>query len=179
MLTPADTALVIVDVQGKLAQIMDEKEALFHHLATMVKGAKVLALPILWVEQLPDKLGPTIPEIADHLAHLHPISKNSFSCYGEPAFVDALAATGCRNVIVMGIEAHICVYQTVRHLLDKGFHVEVIADAVSSRKAHNKVIALEKMQQCGAALTSTEMVLFELQGVAEGERFRHLLSVIK
>ncbi|MGR5064741.1 hydrolase [Photobacterium sp. DNB22_13_2] len=179
MLTTNDTALVIVDVQGKLAQIMDSKDTLFKNLETVVKGAKILDIPIIWVEQIPHKLGPTIPQISDHLLDHTPIAKNSFSCYREPKFVDALSESGCKNVVVVGIEAHICVYQTVRQLLEADYHVEVVADAVSSRNPTNKQVALEKMQQFGASLTTAEMVIFELQEVAEGERFRDILGVVK
>ena len=179
MLTTNDTALVIVDVQGKLAQIMDNKETLFKSLETVVKGAKILDIPIIWVEQIPHKLGPTIPQISDHLQGHTPIAKNSFSCYRDQQFVDALAASGCKNVVVVGIEAHICVYQTVRQLLEADYHVEVVADAVSSRNPANKQIALQKMQQFGASLTTAEMLIFELQEVAEGERFKEILAVVK
>ena len=179
MLTTNDTALVIVDVQGKLAQIMDNKETLFKSLETVVKGAKILDIPIIWVEQIPHKLGPTIPQISDHLQGHAPIAKNSFSCYRDPQFVDALAASGCKNVVVVGIEAHICVYQTVRQLLEADYHVEVVADAVSSRNPANKQIALQKMQQFGASLTTAEMLIFELQEVVEGERFKEILAVVK
>ena len=179
MLDAANTALVIIDVQGKLAQIMDQKDTLFSNLETLVKGARILELPIVWAEQLPDKLGATIPQVADHLHDHQPIAKNAFSCYKSSEFVAALEATGCKNVIVAGIEAHICVYQTVREMVTAGYHVEVITDAVSSRNPLNKQVALNKMQQAGAELSCTEMVLFELQEVAEGERFRPLLSIIK
>ncbi|MGF1729403.1 hydrolase [Photobacterium kasasachensis] len=179
MLKADNTALVIVDVQGKLAQIMDQKDALFSNLETIVRGAKILELPIVWVEQIPDKLGPTIPQIADQLHDHQPIAKNSFSCYKSSAFVEALAETHCQNVIVVGIEAHICVYQTVLEMLSAGFHVEVITDAVSSRDPQNKHVALNKLQHAGAELSCTEMVLFELQEVAEGERFKQILSIIK
>ncbi|WP_064608846.1 hydrolase [Photobacterium sp. J15] len=179
MLDAANTALVIIDVQGKLAQIMDQKDALFQNLETLVKGAKILELPVVWVEQIPHKLGPTIPQIADNLQDQQPIAKNSFSCYRSEEFVSALEATGCKNVIVAGIEAHICVYQTVRQMLDAGYHVEVISDAVSSRHPLNREIALNKMKQAGAELSCTEMVLFELQAVAEGDRFKQILSIVK
>ncbi|MGF1723486.1 hydrolase [Photobacterium nomapromontoriensis] len=179
MISATNTALVIIDVQGKLAQIMANYGALFQKLETMVKGAKILEMPIIWVEQLPHKLGPTIPQIADQLSHITPIAKNSFSCYRDEQFVTALQQTGCKNVVVVGIEAHICVYQTVQQLLDNGYHVEVVSDAISSRELSNKHIALNKMQQAGAAITSTEMVLFELQEVAEGERFKQILTIIK
>ncbi|KLV03394.1 isochorismatase [Photobacterium aquae] len=179
MLTVNDTALVIVDVQGKLAQIMDERETLFYHLEAMVKGAKLLGLPIIWVEQLPDKLGATIPEISQHLVGQEPIAKSTFSCYENADFVETLNAIPCKNLLVMGIEAHICVYQTVKQLLNAGYHVEVVTDAISSRSADNKALAIAKMQQAGAHITGTEMVLFELQHIAEGERFKELLKIIK
>ncbi|ELR65655.1 Isochorismatase [Photobacterium marinum] len=179
MLDAANTALVIIDVQGKLAQIMDQKDALFQNLETLVKGAKILELPVVWVEQIPHKLGPTIPQIADSLQDQQPITKNSFSCYRSEEFISALEATGCKNVIVAGIEAHICVYQTVRQMLDAGYHVEVISDAVSSRHPLNREVALNKMQQAGAELSCTEMILFELQAVAEGDRFKQILSIVK
>ncbi len=179
MLNATNTALVIVDVQGKLAQIMDQKDALFSNLETIVRGAKILDIPIVWVEQIPNKLGPTIPQISDQLHDHQPIAKNSFSCYKSSEFVEALAETGCKNIIVVGIEAHICVYQTVREMLNAGYHVEVISDAVSSRNPLNKEVALNKLQQAGAELSCTEMVLFELQEVAEGERFKQILAIIK
>jgi nicotinamidase-related amidase len=179
MLDANNTALVIIDVQGKLAQIMADKSALFSSLETMVKGAAILDLPTLWVEQLPDKLGGTITEISENLPNQEPIVKNTFSAYQTAEFVSALEATGCKNVLVVGIEAHICVYQTVMNLLDAGYGVEVITDAVSSRNVQNKTIALNKMQQAGAQLSCTEMVLFELQAVAQGERFKQILKIIK
>lgn len=179
MLDTTNTALIIIDVQGKLAQIMDEKEALFSHLETMVKGANLLELPTLWVEQLPDKLGATIPQITDHIKRQEPMVKNTFSAYRNPEFAAALKATGCKNVLVVGIEAHICVYQTVMDLHNARYHVEVICDAVSSRNPQHKQLALDKMQQAGVKLSCTEMVLFELQSIAEGERFRQILKIIK
>ncbi|MGF1703843.1 hydrolase [Photobacterium makurazakiensis] len=179
MLKANNTALVIVDVQGKLAQIMDQRDELFHNLETMVKGANILELPIIWVEQIPEKLGSTIPQLSDHLQNHAPIAKNSFSCYREPKFIEALEKADCNNILIVGIEAHICVYQTVRQLLDANYHVEVVTDAVSARNAKNKQIAIHKMEQAGASLTSTEMVLFELQEVAEGERFKQILNIVK
>lgn len=179
MLDANNTALVIIDVQGKLAQIMADKDTLFSNLETMVKGAAILDLPTLWVEQLPDKLGGTIAEISDNLPNKEPIVKNTFSAYQTAEFVSALEATGCKSVLVVGIEAHICVYQTVMNLLDAGYGVEIITDAVSSRNVQNKTIALNKMQQAGAQLSCTEMVLFELQAVAQGERFKQILKIIK
>jgi nicotinamidase-related amidase len=179
MLDINNTALVIVDVQGKLAQMMSDKETLFTNLERMARGARALGLPIVWVEQIPDKLGSTIPELSRHLSGLDPISKTSFSCVGCDEFNQTRAATGRKQVLVVGIEAHICVYQTATDLVRKGYQVEVVTDAVSSRFAHNKDVGLKKMKSCGVALTSTEMVLFELMRTAEHSAFRDIQQIVK
>lgn len=179
MLKLEHTVLVLVDVQGKLAQLMDGRDALFENLRKLVQGVQVLRVPILWLEQNPAGLGPTIPELASLLPGQTPISKLSFSSCGEPAFVEQLRASGRRQILLAGIEAHVCVYQTAVDLLKRGHEVEVVVDAVSSRAAENKRIALEKLQQLGARLTSVEMALFELLGKAEGPAFKALLKIVK
>ena len=179
MLKAENTALAIVDVQGKLAQLMHDREALFANLERMVKGALALGLPIVWAEQLPDKLGPTIPEIAELLPDHAPIAKSTFSCAGNEEFNSALAATGCKQVLVVGIEAHVCVYQTAVELTAADFQVEVVADAVASRIADNKEIGLQKMAACGVGLTSTEMALFELMHSARHTAFREIQQIVK
>ncbi len=179
MLNKENTCLVVVDVQGKLATMMDNHEQLFSQLQSMVKGVTLLGLPILWVEQLPDKLGPTIPELAELMPDNAPMAKNTFSCWQNAEFRQKLIATECQQILVVGIESHICVYQTAMEMHQAGFDVEVVSDCVSSRKSENKQIALSKMQQAGIGLTSVEMALFELQKVAEGATFKSLLSVIK
>jgi nicotinamidase-related amidase len=179
MLTTNNTALVLVDVQGKLARLMDGKEALFQNLRKLVQGAHVLQLPILWLEQNPAGLGPTIPELAELLQGETPIPKLSFSGCGAEGFLVKLRATGRRQVLVAGIEAHVCVYQTAADLLKLGYEVEVVADAVSSRSVENKRIALEKIQRLGARLTSVEMALFEMLGKAEGPAFKEMLQIVK
>ena len=180
MLTLDNTALVVIDVQGKLAQLMDQKEALFGNLQKLIKGTQVLELPIIWNEQLPEKLGPTTPEIAELLAHsTQPIRKSSFSCCGNPPFMMALQATNRKQVLLAGIETHVCVYQTCLDLLDLGYEVQVVADAVSSRTAENRQIGLSRMQAAGASLTSTETALFELLRVAEGAKFKEITKIVK
>ena len=179
MLSKENTVLVVVDVQGKLATLMHEAEGLSKNLVAMVKGARELALPVLWVEQIPEKLGSTIPELVAEMKGLQPISKTSFSCYQNKEFVSALRAIRRHQVLVVGIEAHICVYQTARHLHEAGFDVEVVADAVSSRTLQNKEIALDKLTACGVDLTSVEMALFELMETAEAPEFRTVAGLIK
>ena len=179
MITTDDTALVLIDIQEKLARAMHSKEALFDNLQRMVKGARVLGLPILWAEQNPDGLGPTIREIADLLPDKKPVSKFSFSCCGNEAFMKSLKAVNCKNMLVAGIEAHVCVYQTVADLVNLEFEVQVIADAVASRTAENRLIALEKCKAAGAGLTSTETALFELLKDAGNDHFKEIIEVVK
>ncbi|WP_461537496.1 hydrolase [Spongorhabdus nitratireducens] len=179
MLSLDNTALVIVDVQGKLATLMHQQQELFKNLAVMTAGAKELSLPVIWMEQLPEKLGPTITEISEVLADQKPLRKSSFSCYGEPSFVAELEKLGVKQLLVVGIEAHICVYQTAMDLHNAGYEVEVVADAVGTRKEENKQIALDKLSQAGVKLTTTEMALFELMKTANVPQFRAIAKLVK
>jgi len=179
MLTTETTVLVVVDVQGNLAHAMHEKETLFEHLATLIQGARILNIPIIVTEQYPKGLGPTIPEIASLLPDSEPISKVAFSCCGEAQFMQTLEASGRNQVLIAGIETHVCVYQTTCDLLSRGYEVDVVADAVSSRSARNREIGLAKMRDRGAALSCVEMALYELMKEAGGETFKAVLKVVK
>jgi len=179
MLSDQDTILVIVDVQGRLAQVMHEKELLVDALQKLIKGTQVLHIPVVWLEQNPEKMGPTIPELRELLVGRAPIGKMSFSCCGEPAFVAQLEALGRKQVLLAGIEAHVCVYQTAAELVARGFEVEVVADAVSSRTLSNKQIGLDKARARGACMTSVEMAIFELLKTAEHPAFRDMLKIVK
>jgi len=179
MLTLENTALIVIDVQGKLARMMYKKELLFENFQKLIKGVQILGLPIIVTEQNPRGLGPTIPEVAHLLSDLQPIPKLSFSCCGDERFLQELEALNCKQILVTGIEAHVCVYQTAVDLLRLGYEVQIVADAVSSRTAENKEIGLEKMRSDGAGLTSTETALFELLKVAEGAKFKQILKIVK
>ena len=179
MLEPKNTILVIVDVQGKLAQIMYDREDLFKNMQILISGAKLLEIPIIWMEQLPDKLGSTIPEIQELLPEMKPIVKNIFSCARNDEFNVRLQKFHVHDIILAGIESHVCIYQTAMDLLDQDYAVHVAADAVSSRTERNKQLGLDRMLLEGVVQTSVEMVLFELQGVAQGERFRELVKLVK
>ena len=179
MLKSKKTALIIVDVQGKLAQLMDAKETLFENLQKIIKGIQALGIPILWLEQNPEGLGSTIPEVSELLASIEPISKYSFSGCRNERFIHALKAANRNQFLIVGIETHVCVYQTALDLVDLGYEVEVVTDAVSSRTMDNKKVALQKMSDAGVGLTSTEMALFELLEVAEGDQFKEILKIVK
>jgi nicotinamidase-related amidase len=179
MLNCADTLLVVVDIQEKLVRAMPAREDLVLKARQLVQGARALNVPVLCTEQNPKGLGPTVPEIAAVMPGGEPITKFSFGCCACEDFMRALQAAGRRNVLVAGIETHVCVYQTARELLEKGYHVEVAADACSSRTPQNKQTGLDKMRDAGAAITSVETALFELLKVAEGPLFREILKIVK
>jgi nicotinamidase-related amidase len=178
MLNANDTALVLIDVQAKLLPAIHEREALLDNLSRLLRGAKALGVPVVATEQNPAGLGPTVPELAG-LLEGPPIAKMSFGCCGEPAFLEALSRLGRRSILAAGIEAHVCVYQTVAGLLEAGYEVQVVADGVSSRKAANRDLALARMAAAGAKITSVEMALFEMLGAAEGSAFKQILQIVK
>lgn len=179
MLNIDKTVLVIIDVQGKLATLMHNREAFYQNVVRMIEGAKILDIPIIWNEQLPDKLGPTIPEIKAVLADSAPLVKRTFSCCGNGDFVDRLKAFDRKQVLLIGLETHVCVYQSALDLLESGYEVYLVADAIASRTPDNKHIGIEAMRAAGAGLTSVEMALFELLGVAEGDGFRQIINIVK
>ena len=178
MLNVDDTVLVVVDIQGKLAQLMHDKQRLFDNVARLIQGAGVLTIPVVCTEQNPDGLGPTIEQLAG-LIRTDPISKFSFSCCDEPRFIRELETLGRKGILLTGIETHICVYQTAVGLLGRGYDVHIVADAVSSRTADNRQIGLDAMAAAGAKATSAEMALFELLGVAKGAKFKQILKLVK
>jgi hypothetical protein len=179
MLKTENVILAIVDFQRSLAHSMHEKETLFTNVQKLIKGIQVLGIPILWTEQNPQGLGPTIPEIAGILSNSQPITKISFSCCGNDGFMQALQALNRKQVLISGIEAHICVYQTAADMISLGYEVQVVADAVSSRNIEDKKIGLQKMRDAGIGLTSVETALFELLRVAEGKPFKDILKIVK
>ena len=179
MLDLKSTVLVIIDVQGKLAQIMHDRDTLFKNLHILVSGVKLLNIPIIWMEQVPDKLGSTIPEIKDVLIDQKPIIKDVFSCMKNEEFNNQIKRINPNDIILAGIESHICVYQTAMDLLEKKYNVHIVADAISSRISENKELGIERMLLEGAMKTSVEMLLFEIQGEAKGERFRQISKLVK
>lgn len=179
MLKVDETALVIIDVQGKLAKIMHQSGEMLRNLERLIKGAQLLDIPILWLEQYPKGLGSTAEEIKQHLTDNSPIDKMAFSACKSNTFQEELKKLERKSMLVAGIETHICVYQTVSELLNLGKEVEVVVDCVSSRTLANKEIGLDKMKSLGASVTSVEMVLFELMGTAEHSKFREISKLIK
>ena len=179
MISSDKTVLIVVDVQERLVPRMFEKEALLENLERMIKGARILGIPILWAEQNPEGLGPTVLSLSRLLSNAHPISKLSFSCCGSERFMQALRTTERKQILIAGIETHVCVYQTAMDLLDQAYEVQIVRDAVSSRTAENRETALAKIRDAGGTLTSTEIALFELLKVAKGAKFKKILKIVK
>ncbi len=174
-----DSLLIVVDVQGKLAMMMHEATRVHQSIIKTIEIAKVFSLPILWTEQAPDKIGVTIPEIASRLSDQKPIVKQSFSCYGAPEFVSQLNQIRRRHAIVVGIESHVCLYQTVRDLLKHGYKVDVVSDAIGARDAFNHQVGLDRMKEEGAAITSIEMLICDLLISAANPKFKQVMSIFK
>lgn len=179
MLAIENSILVVIDIQDSLARVMHEKDDLFENLQKIIKGAGILGIPMIVTEQVPEKLGATIPEISSLLDNIRPIPKSSFSCCGEDLFMRKLESIKRTQILVAGIESHVCVYQTTVDLIRMGYEAHIVTDCVSSRTAENRVIGIEGMKDEGAKVTSTEMVLFELLKIAGGDRFREISRLVK
>lgn len=182
ILNRADAFVIVIDVQEKLMPVIDDHEMVARNIGRLIRGCKVLDIPVIVTEQYVRGLGSTVPEVRTALVEtfgFEPIEKATFSGFGCPEFVAATRNLHRRQAIVAGIETHVCVYQTVRDLLANGYDVTLIADAVSSRTPANKQTALQRMASDGARLSSTEMVLFELTGTSGTDEFREIVRLIK
>ncbi len=178
-LDAANTLLLLIDFQEKLFPVMHDKEKLLKNVIKLIKGAKVLEIPIILTEQYPKGLGLTIAEIKELIPEIKPVEKVCFSCTDEASFNKALEPFKRKQVLIAGIEAHICVYQTATALARAGYEVQVVGDGVASREAENKLAALFKMGAAGISPTTTEMALFELLKVAQGDKFKQISSIVK
>ena len=174
-----NSMLVIVDFQQKLLATFKEPGGLVENCVKLVKFAGIVGLPIIWTEQYPKGLGPTVDEISSELSGLEPVEKLSFSCFGEPDFVEALSRHRARQMIVCGIETHICVEQTVLDGIACGYQAHVVVDACGSRKKSDHKAGLRKMDKGGAVLTSSEMAMYEILGGSDAEGFRDVLQLVK
>lgn len=180
MLSKDNTGLIVVDVQGKLATLMHESDTLIENITKLVKGAKALNLPVLWLEQNPERLGPTSEPIRQVLEKDNlPITKYTFDGCKEATFKLAVENAKVDTWLVCGIETHICVYQTALSLRESGYRVELVTDCVSSRTAANKALALAKLTANGVILTGLEMCLYEMVEDCRAPEFKDILALIK
>lgn len=168
-------ALIVIDVQEAFRDVVGEFDAVARNAATLARGARVLDVPLIVTEQYPRGLGETVPELADALGDAPRLSKTVFSACRAEGF----DLVGRDQALVCGIEAHVCVSQTVHDLLADGTEVHVAADAVSSRTERNRRVGLEKMERAGALPTSVETALFELVGAAGSDEFKAIQKLVK
>jgi nicotinamidase-related amidase len=183
VLNREDAVLVVVDVQERLVPAID-KELYARSLKNFkiaIEAAGTLGLPIVLTEQYPKGLGRTVPEVVQALEgkKYERIEKVAFSCARDEEFLSAIAKTARRQVVLIGMETHVCVYQTAMDLLGAGYEVQVVADCISSRDPENKEVCLAKMGQADISPTTTEMALFELLKVAKGDKFKQISNIVK
>jgi nicotinamidase-related amidase len=173
--------LAVIDVQERLCVAMDDKvlRQLTKNIGILLESAAELNIPVLVTEQYVKGLGATLPELKEKSIGAPCYEKMTFSCCGSAEFIDTLKATGRRQIIITGMESHVCVLQTVIDLRDAGFDVHVVKDAVMSRSKQNWLTAIEIMTIAGAVPTCTESVVFQLLKVAGTEEFKKLSKLVK
>ncbi|HYW94939.1 MAG TPA: hydrolase [Bacteroidales bacterium] len=173
------SAGLIIDIQEKLFPHIHEHDRLVKNTSILIEGLNVLGVPLLVTEQYTKGLGFTIPEIKNALDKPETHEKTVFSCCDDPEILLELNNLDRKNVIVAGIEAHVCVLQTAVDLLENGFIPVVVEDCVSSRNPADKAVALRRMRQEGAVITTYESILFELARVSGTDQFKTISRLVK
>jgi len=179
MFSKGNTVLLVVDMQERLLPHIHEHELLLGKTTALIECCKTLDIPIMVTEQYPEGIGPTIPPVAQALGNCPKISKRTFSCCREPKFMEALKVFDRKQVVLAGIETHVCIFQTAADLIHEGYAVQVISDAVGSRTPANKAIGMERMKTLGADLSSLESAVFELLETSACPEFKQVLRYLK
>ena len=175
----AKSAVIMIDMQDKLLNVMNSPEQILEQSVRMLKYSNALNVPVLATEQYRKGLGESNPQLLELLKPENVYEKIAFSAFECSDFKDALNRISARSLVIFGIEAHICVCQTALDALRAGYDVRVVADAVGSRLPSNRQLALEKMRQAGAIIESTESVLYEWLGAAGTPEFKAILPLVK
>ncbi len=179
MLKRESAGLVIIDIQRKLSAVMAEKEAVISAVSVLIRGCRFMKLPMFFTEQYPEGLGPTEPALLELLDHTQAMTKKYFSCCRDTNLTQELKSTGISQVILAGMETHVCVQQTAFDLITDNFQVFLARDAVTSRKELDRDVALERMKQAGIVVTTVESILFELLESANAAEFHKVQRLIK
>lgn len=183
MLNRDTCGLVLVDVQGKLANNVHQSEQLIANLKCLLKSCQALSIPVIWLEQYPKGLGKTHPELVsilnDYTEASAVLEKTHFNALAEPDIQHAVKLTGRKQWLIAGIESHICVYQTALGLLSEQYSVYLICDGVASLNNTDKQVAIQSLDRQGVVLSSVEMAIFELLRDASSNAFKPILSFIK
>lgn len=175
----ADAVFVLVDIQCALADVMERRDATVSAAALLARAAAPLGIPVLVTRQYPRGLGDTVAEIAEAVGDHTPLDKVTFSCLAEPAFRERIEVIGRRQVVLAGMETHICITQTALALLEEGYEVSVAADAVCSRRSSDHEVALARLRAAGAQVTVVESVIYEALERAGTPEFRAILELVK
>lgn len=170
---------LVIDIQERLVPVMEEREQLIANCGKLIQGLQLLGLPLLVTQQYTKGLGETIPEIKAVINDFQSIEKKDFSCFDEPVVAEKLALSGANNVIICGIESHVCVLQTAIDLKEAGYTPIVVMDCVSSRSFDNLDLAMERFRHEGIMTTSMESVLFELTRSAGASEFKEISKLVK
>lgn len=174
--------LAVIDVQERLMAVIHDATEIDANVGRLIRGCRVLGVPVIVTEQYPKGIGPTTPNVREAMFDAgvsEPIQKMCFSSFGADEFADTLSRSGRKQVILCGVEAHVCVFQTCRDLLDAGFEVFIVADATSSRTERNRDLATRRMTSDGARLVTTEMALFEMTVASGTDEFRAISRLVK
>ena len=174
-----DTAAVVIDIQERLLPHIYDGNSILQNSLKIIVGLQILSIPVIVTQQYTKGLGPTDPSIAGKIAEFSYIEKTSFSCFEEPVFQKELTLLGKQNIIIIGIESHVCVLQTCLDLLSGGYNPVVIEDCVSSRKPEDKIVSIKRMRQEGARISTLESILFELTRKAGDETFKRISRLVK
>ncbi|MEI8114280.1 MAG: hydrolase [Bacteroidia bacterium] len=170
---------LVIDIQERLVPLMEESEQLIENCSKLIQGLQILGLPILVTQQYTKGLGDTVADIKSVFNDFQYIEKRDFSCFGEPVFADKLARSGAKNVIICGIESHVCVLQTAIDMKEAGYVPVVVFDCVSSRSFDNIDLAAERFRYEGIMMTSLESVLFELTRSSAAPEFKDISKLVK
>ena len=174
-----NTIGLVIDIQERLVPVMEESEQLVENCSKLIQGLQILGLPLLITQQYTKGLGETIDEIKSLFPDFQYIEKKDFSCLDEPVFAEKLALSGAKNVIICGIESHVCVLQTALDLKASGYNPVVVFDCVSSRSFDNVDLAAERFRYEGIMMTSMESILFELTRSAGAPGFKEISKLVK
>ncbi len=179
LLSAQDAALLIIDVQESFRKQLKDLDLLTRNITILAEAAKILKVPVLITEQYPQGLGKTIAEISACLGEHKSFEKNAFSCCRATDFLEQLESLERKQIIVCGIEAHVCVSQTVHELMANGYQAHVVKDAIASRAERNLTAGWDKMISSGAIPTSVEMALFEMLAESGTEQFKAVQRLVK
>jgi nicotinamidase-related amidase len=180
LLRPERALILAVDLQERLLPAIEGADRVVRNAGLVLRLGAILDIPVLVTTQYRKGLGDVVPEVRAAAPGHQPLDKTSFGCFLDPGFVAALAAHSERDqIVVAGVESHICVAQTVLGALEKGYQAHVLSDAVGSRTEANREIGLRRMERAGALVSSAEMCIYELLGRSDSAAFKQMLPFLK